>query len=86
MTGFIITTDYLVQNWEHGKRHGVEQYFGSMSEIKMYLADNNGRLPEWRFIRSNERVPDSEKHVLVIEERRCKRTPLDSNPQGTTCL
>ena len=83
MTGFIIITDYIVQNWEHGKQKGVQQYFGSLSEIKMYLADGNGRLPEWRFIRSNERVPDSEKHGLTVEERRWKRTPLDANPQGT---
>ena len=54
-----------------------------MSEIKTHLADGNGRLSERRFIRSNERVPDSEKDGLIVEERRWKRTPLDTNPQGT---
>ena len=71
-TGFIILTDYLVQSWDHGKRKGIDQYFGSMSEIKEYFADSRGNLPTWRFIRSNERVPDSEKHGLIIEERRWK--------------
>ena len=83
ITGYVITTDYPVHNWDNGKRRGIDQYFGSMSEIKSYFVDSNGRLPKWRLINSNERVPDSEKHGLIIEEWRWKRTPLDANPQGT---
>lgn len=82
-TAFVPVMDYVVQNWSNGRPRGIPQYFSSMSELKMYMSDSNGRLPQWRLIRSNENVPDRERDGLIVEERRWKRTPLDSNPQGT---
>ena len=79
---YVITTDYLVQNWASGRPTGIPQYFSSMSEMKMYMSDSNGRLPQMRVIKANEDVPDRERNGLICEERRWRRPPLDSSPQG----
>ena len=81
--GYVIVTDYVVQNYCNGKSSGVPQYFSSLSEVKYYMSDSRGNMPQMRIINGNENVPERERDGLICEERRWKKTPLDSNPQGT---
>jgi hypothetical protein len=76
--------EYLVRSYEGGKAIGVPQYFSSMGEIKYYLSDNSGRMPTLTIVKSKERIEDRKGlNGMVVEERRFRRTPVDSNPQGT---
>ena len=59
-TAFCIVTDYLVQNWSNDVSRCIPQYFSSMSEVKLYMSDSNGRLPQMRYIRGCENVPERE--------------------------
>lgn len=76
--------DYCVVNYRNGKQAGIEQFFGSVSEIRMYFADGAGRLPNFTTVHTHERIEDRKNlDGLVIEERKWRRAIGDMDLRGT---
>ena len=78
------TVDYVVVAYRDGRRVGVEQFFGSMGEIKFYLGDSKGNVPPFTVVKSNEHIEDrKDLDGMVIEERAWLRRMGDTDLRGT---